>query len=424
MRIYKQAIYLSLLLCPFFFCSTKSNTNNDFAISIRDFNVLPENDAQVNKVNLQKAIDWASDRGAALFIEPSETAYPVDGGIILKKNVSLIGVHGPTPRGTINPHQKGKPVGSVFSITDTKEVFITVESATQIKGIQFWYPEQTINDPAEIIPYPATIQTSRTSSTQGVYLSCLTFYGEYLTMDFNCDPKYICELMTFEHCYGYPLSGEFIRIDYCYDIPRLLHCHVNPAIQRFIGGQYAPAVVDAVIAEKSFAYAINHTDNAQMIDIFTFGTYGGILLGGDTYGQLTNFNLDCVAVGIHKKGNNTFNRNWQIAQGSIIANTGEDVENIHPIIIEGEGHTSLTNVESFSGSNPALTTVKENQSCDFMLIKGEKKTTVSMFGCRMRNYISDNPVTIQNDKASVSTYGCIDKNEHLIPLQGVQKENK
>jgi len=424
MSIYKQAIYLTILLSPIFFCSTKSSQINDFRISIRDFNVLPENEAHVNKVNLQKAIDWASERGAALYVEPSETAYPVDGGIILKKNVSLIGVHGPTPRGTINPHMKGRPVGSVFSITDTKDVFITVESATQIKGIQFWYPEQTINDPAKIIPYPATIQTSRTSSTQGVFLSCLTFYGEYLTMDFNCDPNYICELMTIEHCYGYPLSGEFIRIDYCYDIPRLLHCHVNPAIQRFIGGQYTPAVVDAVVAKKSFAYAINHTDNAQMIDIFTFGTYGGILLGGDTYGQLTNFNLDCVAVGIHKKGNNRFNRNWQIAQGSIIANTGEEVENIHPVIIEGEGHTSLTNVESFSGSNPALTTVKENQSWDFMLIKGDKKTTISLFGCRMRNYVSDNPVTILNDKATVSTYGCIDKNENLIPLEGVQKENK
>ena len=137
-------------------------------------------------------------------------------------------------------------------------------------------------------------------------------------------------------------------------------------------------------------------------------------MGGDTYGQLTNFNLDCVAVGIHKKGNNTFNRNWQIAQGSIIANTGEDVENIHPIIIEGEGHTSFTNVESFSGPNPALTTVKENQSWDYMLIKGDKKVTVSLFGCRMRNYVSDHPLTIQNNLAIVQAFGCINKNETIF----------
>lgn len=410
---------LKCILLVAFLCFNYSQVfATDFARSIRDFNVLPENNAETNRQNLQKAIDWASERGAALFVEPSEKPYPVNGGIILKNNVSLIGVHGPTPRGTINPAVKGRPVGSVFNITDKKNVFITVESATQIKGIQFWYSEQTTDDPSKIIPYPATIQTSKTSSTQGVYLSCLTFYGEYLAMDFNCDPKYICELMMFEHCYGFPLSGEFIRIDYCYDIPRLLHCHVNPAIQRFIGGQYARPVVDAVIAKKTFAYAINHTDNAQMVDIFTFGTYGGIFLGGETYGQLTNFNLDCVAVGIYKKGNNTFNRNWQIAQGSIIANTGESIENIHPIIIEGEGHTSFTNVEAFSGPNPALSTVKENNSWDFMLIKGDKKTTVSVFGSRMRNYVSDKPFTVQNNKAVLYVSGCVDKDEKLFELKG------
>jgi hypothetical protein len=176
-----------------------------------------------------------------------------------------------------------------------------METGTQIKGIQFWYPEQTLRDPKAIIPYPATIQTSKTSSTQGVYLSCLTFYGEYLAMDFNAPRQHPCELMLFEHCYGYPLSGEFIRMDYCYDVPRILHCHVNPSNQRYIRGGFSRAVVDAVIAKKTFTYSINHTDNAQLMDLFTFGAYGGILLGNESYGQLTNFNFDCVAVGIHKK---------------------------------------------------------------------------------------------------------------------------
>jgi hypothetical protein len=395
---------------------TLTQIKDVFGKSIRDFNVLPENDPSTNKENLQMAIDWASKTGSALFVEPSDQPYHVQGGLILKKNVSLLGVHGPTPRGTINPNQKGNPVGSVFKITDRRNPFITVESGTQIKGIQFWYSDQTINDPVKIIPYPATIKASQTSNAQGVYLSCLTFYGEYLAMDFNCPIEHPCELITFEHCYGYPLSGEFIRIDNCYDIPRLLHCHVNPAVQRFVGGQYAPSVVDAVTTNKTFAFTINHTDNAQLIDIFTFGTYGGVFLGGDTYGQLTNFNLDCVAIGIHKKGNNTFNRNWQIAQGSIIANVGNDVRDIHPIVIEGEGHTALTNVEAFSGANPALTTVKENNSWDFMLVGGDKKLTISMYGCRMRNYFSDNPITILNKSAVIYANGCIDKNENLFTL--------
>lgn len=380
--------------------------------SIQEFGVKPENSAVVNKQNLQKAIDWASPLGAALWIEPTSEPYHINGGIILKDNVSLIGVHGPTPRGTINERKK-QPVGSVFKITDTKNVFITVKSATKIKGIQFWYAEQTIKDPKEIIEYPPTIQVSQTSMTQGVYLSCLSFYGEYVAFDFNANRKFPCELMTFEHCYGYPLSGEFIRMNYVYDVPRILHCHVNPASQRFIGGQLSKAVVDAVIAKKTYSYSIQNTDNAQIIDLFTFGTYGGIFLGDKSYGQLTNFNFDCVAVGILKQGDNSKNRNWQIAQGSIIANTGEKVTNIHPIIIEGQGHTSLTNVEAFSGGNSALTPVKEEMSWDYLLVRGNEKLSVSVFGARMRNYMSNSPITIENKNAILQFSGCIDKNENF-----------
>ena len=381
--------------------------------SIQNFDVKPGNSAAVNKINLQKAIDWASERGAALFVEPSDEPYYIDGGLILKKNVSLIGVHGPTHRGTAHPTKK-QPVGSVIAITDKENAFITVELGTQIKGIQFWYPEQTLKDPNKIIEYKPTIKVSQTSRAQGVFLSCLTFYGEYIAFDFNATRDNACELMTFEHCYGYPLSGEFIRMDYCYDVPRILHCHVNPAAQRYIGGQFSRAVVDAVIAKKTYAYTINHTDNAQIIDLFTFGTYGGIHLGPESYGQLTNFNFDCVAVGILKQGNNTKNRNWQIAQGSIIANTGEKVEDIHPIIIEGMGHTSLSNVEAFSGGNGALTTVKENSSWDYLLVRGDSKLTVSIWGARMRNYISDFPVTIENNQAIIYMSGCFDKDENLF----------
>ena len=402
----KQILFVLILLSAFI--SVKASDS----VSIQQFGVKPENSASENKINLQKAIDWASAKGAALFVEPSDKPYSIDGGIVLKKNVSLVGVHGPTPRGTTHATKK-QPVGSVFAITDKENAFITVETGTQIKGIQFWYPEQTIKDPAAIIPYKATIQVSQTSRAQGVFLSCLTFYGEYLAFDFNATRNNACELMTFEHCYGYPLSGEFIRMDYCYDVPRILHCHVNPAAQRYIGGQYSRAVVDAVIAKKTFAYTINHTDNAQIIDLFTFGTYGGILLDSESYGQLTNFNFDCVAVGILKRGSNTKNRNWQIAQGSIIANTGEKVEDIHPIIIEGQGHTSLSNVEAFSGGNGALTTVPENQSWDFLLVRGDKKLTVSIFGSRMRNYLSQKPITIENKLAVIQAVACFDKDEKI-----------
>lgn len=378
--------------------------------SIQEFGVLPQNGPATNALNLQKAIDWASDRGAALFVQPSSHPYRVSSGIILKNNVSLIGVHGPTPRGTYNPSGKA-PVGSAFAIMDAKHPFITVESATQIKGIQFWYPHQELNAPDKIIPYPPTIQVSKISSTEGVTLSALTFYGEYIAMDFNADPKFPCELILIKHCYGYPLSGQFIRINYCYDIPRFLHCHVNPSNMRLMGLHFSKAVIDAVIAHKTYAYSVDHTDNAVLMDLFSFATYGGIYLGAESYGQLTNFNLDCVTIGIYKTGANYKNRNWQIAQGSIIANAGTAVNEIHPLVITGKGHTSIVNVEAFSGDNAVLTNAKK--SYDYMLVSGNEKLTISLFGCRMRNYVADHPITLRNPQAVIQAVACIDKDLKL-----------
>lgn len=382
--------------------------------SIKEYGVSPSNSPVQNRENLQRAIDEASKSGTALYVEPVAGGYPVAAGILLKQNVSLVGAHGPVGRGTKEPGQQA-PTGSLFVITDSTAPFITVESATQLRGIQFYYPEQSHNDPAKIIAYPPTISVSRTKKVEGVTLSSLTFFGEYMAMDFNADPRHPCEQILFEHCYGYPLSGKFIRIDYCYDIPRILHCHVNPANMRQFGRTFSRSVVDAVVARPAFSFAIDHTDNAQMIDVFTFGVHGGIFLGEYSYGQLTNFNLDCVSVGIYKKGASTFNRNWQIAQGSIIANVKGCAEAIHPIIIEGQGHTSIVNVEAFSGPNGALTA--DGYSDDFLLVRGDKLLTVALFGCRMRNYRAENPFTIENPKARIEAVACIDKNEKFFSIK-------
>jgi hypothetical protein len=381
------------------------------AISLREAGLRATNSTAENKRVLQKAIDEAALYGGALFLDPSDTPYPVESGLVLRRNVSIIGVHGPVGRGTRHP-EKRQPVGSVFRIEDTNATFITVEGATQIRGVQFWYPQQTLNNPERIIKYPPTIQVSRTSPAQGVTLSSLTFFGEYIAMDFRATRQNPCEQILIEHCYGYPLSGEFVKIDYCYDIPRILHCHINPSNQRFFAGGYSRGVVDAVVKNGTFPYWIDHTDNAVLMDIFTFGTFGGVYLGPASYGQLTSFNLDCVTVGIHKLGDSTFNRNWQIAQGSIIANTGPAVESIHPIIVEGQGHTALMNVEAFSGGNGALTTL--NKSQDFLLVRGDRHLTITMNGCRMRNYVSDAPITRLNNKATIQAVACIDKNEKLF----------
>ena len=89
------------------------------------------------------------------------------------------------------------------------------------------------------------------------------------------------------------MKREKIR-SLCVFFSRILHCHVNPANMREFGRSFTRSVIDAVVAQKTYTYWIDHTDNAQLMDLFTFGVFGGIYLGDNTYGQLTNFNLDCV----------------------------------------------------------------------------------------------------------------------------------
>ena len=83
--------------------------------SIQEFGVLPNNSAAENTKCLQKAIDSMTNRGGALFVEPTEGGYPIDGGLTLRRNVRLVGVHGPTGRGTAT-NDRSKPTGSLFEI--------------------------------------------------------------------------------------------------------------------------------------------------------------------------------------------------------------------------------------------------------------------------------------------------------------------
>ena len=376
-------------------------------VSIQDYGVLPGNPPEVNRVNLQKAIDEASASGTALYVTPVENGYPVGSGIILRRSVSLVGAHGPLGRGSSNPDKTG-PTGSLFVITDNEAPFITCESSTQLRGLQFYYPEQSVSDPAKVIQYKPTITLSSESLVECVTLSCLSFFGEWEAIDCSSNRNGLpCEQILCEHLYGYPLSGKFISIDYCYDIPRLLHCHVNPANMREFGKSFSKDIVDSVVARGTFTYWIDHTDNAVAMDLFTFGVYGAIYLGPDTYGQLTSFNFDCVNIGVCKDGAGYFNRDWNIVNGSIIANCGPSIEEIHPFIVRGKGHTAISNVIAFSGMNGALTAI--GNSYDFVQVEGDDPLTLIITGCRMGNYVADNPITVKNPKAKISVTESIDK---------------
>lgn len=122
-----------------------------------------------------------------------------------------------------------------------------------------------------------------------------------------------------------------------------------------------------------------------------------------------------MSIGILKEGAQDFNRNWQIAQGSIIANTGERLEDVHPIKISGFGHTSISGVEAFSGNNGALTNFAA--SYDFLYVDSDGAPSISLSACRMIGYKSKNPITNKNPKAKIRAWACINKNLDFFEIK-------
>ena len=120
----KQHFLWALLFVCFYAVSEASDLK-----SIQQFKVKPGNTSKENRINLQKAIDWSTTSGSTFYVQPTEDSYPVDAGIILKKNGSLICINGPTSIGTVHPTRK-QPIGSIFKITDKEKTFIIEETGT------------------------------------------------------------------------------------------------------------------------------------------------------------------------------------------------------------------------------------------------------------------------------------------------------
>lgn len=377
----------------------------DHFVNLQDLGVLPTNSPKVNKANLQKAIDLASTSGAALYLPPEKAGYPVSGGIILRKGVTIFGSGAPSVGQNTDA---GELAGSYFVIRDRNYTLMTLESATRLSKLGFYYPDQSLDDPSNIVRYFPVLKLSSESASQGVTLTDLTFCGEYETMNFKCDRSIPCEQILVENCRAYPVSGKFISIDCCYDIPRVLHCSVDPSVGGTFGRKYSKAMLEKVSSTKNFAYWFDNIDNLVLMDLKASCVYGGIYIGHSTYGQLTGFSFQAVRVGMERTGDAGKNRTWEIMQGSINANLGSYPEDIHPIILKGSGITFLTNISICSKPDYRLPSSLQPEEC--ILIAGSEPLDVTLTNVAISGYMGEFPIVIDNANAKVRARSCIDKN--------------
>jgi hypothetical protein len=416
-------IFMSLLISMVVSCSKDTTTfegdptvnggiviagaEADRLMNLQEMGVLPENSAITNKTNLQQAIFKAKALGRALYLPPAENGYPIKGTITLSSGVSIFG-----SQEVSGSAEEGNLVGSIFRIEDGTSVFMKLESATRLSGLHFYYPGQTFDNPAQISRFAPTLQLSSEKPAQGVTLTDLTFYGEYTTMDFLCSSSLPCEQILIENCKAYPLSGQFVMISCCYDIPRVLHCSVDPAILSSIGRSLSKEMLDKVATTNNYAYYFDSIDNLVLMDISASCVYGGIYIGASTYGQLTGFTFNSVYSGIFRTGNEGKNRTWLLSQGKINANVGNLPDNLHPITIEGNGYTSFVNVTVATESDSRITS--QSLSNESILVEGNGSPNVSLANCVMSGYQSDSPITVTSKSAKVRASSCVDKEGNIF----------
>ncbi len=68
-----------------------------------------------------------------------------------------------------------------------------------------------------------------------------------------------------------------------------------------------------------------------------------------------------------------------------------------------------------------LVSIVQHQGGDYTLTKGDKKLTVTIVGCRLRNYVSGRSITIENENSVVQVVVDIDKHENLYNYKLSQK---
>lgn len=162
---------------------------------------------------IQKALDTAGKNGGGEVYLPVGN-YHLDAPLTVPSGVTLQGVWQA-------PHHSDYTLGSALWVTCGRgeaegPAAVTLTPSSAIRGITFYYPEQTIKN---IVPYPYAIRGIGMNGT----VENVTFINVYQGIEFGKQH----ELHTIRYVYGCVLR-QGIYINRCTDIGRIENVHFNP----------------------------------------------------------------------------------------------------------------------------------------------------------------------------------------------------
>lgn len=345
------------------------------------------NSAATNTTNLQSLIDANTSTGAIIFFKE---AIPINGGLILKKNVKLYGNNVTAWKGSGSVSGANSfsatPTGATFMITDQTNVFIKVQTNTAIEGIMFYYPNQlyTATAYSSLIQYPATIQKA-SGFVQSLSFRKLTFVGEWQSIDLRGDLAGTQDI-DFDQIYAYPLSGKCLDIYLCYDIPRINRVHINPGVgQNFLGANanglpFGNTLIDSVTLNGGSEITITTTDEFMVTQCFMFGVNIGFEIQS-SYGTIMQSNVDMARIGVFAnlapspKFVNIIGCNFIMGGGALNSR--------YAVYFSGGGGTlSLTSCGGFVGTNTVVPSSSNPGADAFIGVVGSGTQRVLMTGMR------------------------------------------
>ncbi|MFO7975315.1 MAG: glycosyl hydrolase family 28-related protein, partial [Candidatus Hydrogenedentota bacterium] len=178
----------------------------------------PASDEEDARSAIQNAIDTVAEAGGGTVFLP-EGRYLLEGHLLLRKAVTLRGEWQA-------PDTAGGVVGTVLMLIEHHgnadgDSAITMQCGSGLRELSIWHPRQ---DPANIVAYPWTIETTPETGADNYTVQNVTLVNPY--RGFKTGPE-ANELHTLKNVYMTALdTGVFI--DSCTDIGRVIDVDISP----------------------------------------------------------------------------------------------------------------------------------------------------------------------------------------------------
>ena len=232
---------------------------------------------------IQAAIDKAALTGESV-VGDSHLGFLINSGLTLKKFVTLGSTSGALATGEHYGSQQLDHSGFTLLVTDLVNPAITAQSNSTMKGVRFFYPNQTKTSPP--VTYPASVKIAASVGNDVSVVNC-AFPNSYYAIDAT-GPH---ERLRVQNIAGQPLYRGIV-IDANTDCDHITGVH----FWRYWEASAASPIND-YINQNCIGLDIGRSDSIMVQDVFLYGMRQGIkcsdLSGaGAPYGTFSNISFD------------------------------------------------------------------------------------------------------------------------------------